>query len=140
VQYLVGLAVVRACRDERALGSERGTRVRLKWPNDVYVDLPSEAGGSEKKKVGGILVNTSFSDGNVHVVVGALRPVPRMRWRISVRTLTKFSKKNKKIKNLLRSERVRHQRVHPGARDSAFPALQAGRAARCGDGAGAHPN
>jgi len=38
------------------------------------------------------------------------------------------------------SERVRHQRVHPGARDSAFPALQAGRAARCGDGAGAHPN
>jgi biotin--protein ligase len=71
VQYLVGLAVVHACRDERALGAERGARVRLKWPNDVYVDLPAEAGG-EKKKVGGILVNASFSDGNVNVVVGAL--------------------------------------------------------------------
>jgi biotin---protein ligase len=71
VQYLVGLAVVHACRDERALGAERGVRVRLKWPNDVYVDLPAEAGG-EKKKVGGILVNASFSDGNVNVVVGAL--------------------------------------------------------------------
>ena len=73
VQYLVGLAVVRACRDPRALGAERGARVRLKWPNDVYVDLPSEAGGSEKKKVGGILVNTSFSDGNVDVVAGGSR-------------------------------------------------------------------
>jgi len=71
VQYLVGLAVVRACRNTRALGAERGARVRLKWPNDVYVDLGSESElWAGKKKVGGILVNTSFSDGNVDVVVG----------------------------------------------------------------------
>ncbi|KAI9508257.1 class II aaRS and biotin synthetase [Russula earlei] len=69
VQYLVGLAVVHASRDSRALGIVRGARVRLKWPNDVYIDLPSSAGG-EKKKVGGILVNTSFSDGNVDIVIG----------------------------------------------------------------------
>lgn len=71
VQYLAGLAIVRACRDGRALGAEAGAHVRLKWPNDVYIDLPSSSGtGSERKKVGGILVNTSFSDGNVHVIVG----------------------------------------------------------------------
>lgn len=74
VQYLAGLAIVRACRDERALGQERGARVRLKWPNDVYVDLrssssPSAAGG-EKKKVGGVLVNMNFADGNADVIVG----------------------------------------------------------------------
>ncbi|KAF8500181.1 class II aaRS and biotin synthetase [Russula emetica] len=80
VQYLVGLAIVRACRDERALGAERGARVRLKWPNDVYIDLlssssssssssPSVAGG-EKKKVGGILINMSFADGNADVIIG----------------------------------------------------------------------
>jgi hypothetical protein len=73
-QYLVGLAIVRACRDERALGAERGARVRLKWPNDVYVDLPSSsplvADGGEKKKVGGILVNMSLADGNADVIIG----------------------------------------------------------------------
>jgi biotin--protein ligase len=73
VQYLVGLAIVNACRDARALGPERGARVRLKWPNDVYIDLPSSStlAGSTKKKVGGILVNASFSDGNVDIVIGA---------------------------------------------------------------------
>jgi biotin--protein ligase len=71
VQYLAGLAIVRACRDERALGAERGARVRLKWPNDVYVDLPSSSsGGGAKKKVGGTLINMSFADGNADVIIG----------------------------------------------------------------------
>jgi biotin--protein ligase len=77
VQYLAGLAIVRACCDGRALGAERGARVRLKWPNDVYVDLPSSSSsvvGSEKKKVGGVLVNMSFADGNVDLIIGALYP------------------------------------------------------------------
>jgi len=71
VQYLVGLAIVRACRDGRALGAERGARVRLKWPNDVYV---------EKKKVGGVLVNMSFADGNADLVIGALYIRTREPW------------------------------------------------------------
>lgn len=72
VQYLAGLAIVRACRDGRVLGAERGARVLLKWPNDVYVDLPSSSvAGSEKKKVGGVLVNMNFADGNADVIVGA---------------------------------------------------------------------
>ncbi len=53
------------------LGRDHGARVKLKWPNDVYVELH---GGDTKKKVGGILVNTSFSGGNMDVVVGACLP------------------------------------------------------------------
>ncbi|TFY54489.1 hypothetical protein EVJ58_g8836 [Rhodofomes roseus] len=66
VQYLFGLAVVEACRDDGVLGKE-GKRVRLKWPNDVYV-VTSDG---EKKKIGGILVNTSFSGGKVDIVIGS---------------------------------------------------------------------
>jgi biotin---protein ligase len=69
VQYLACLAVIHACQHKRVLGSrddDRAGRVILKWPNDVYVELP----GGEKKKVGGILVNTSFSNGNMDIVVG----------------------------------------------------------------------
>ncbi|KAA1474395.1 class II aaRS and biotin synthetase [Dentipellis sp. KUC8613] len=65
VQYLFGLAVVRACRDAAVLGPEAGAGVRLKWPNDVYV-----VRGGEKKKIGGVLVNTSFSGGKVDIVIG----------------------------------------------------------------------
>lgn len=68
VQYLAGLAIINACRNRRVLGSEHGARVKLKWPNDVYVELPGSS--DMKKKVGGILVNTSFSGGNMDVVVG----------------------------------------------------------------------
>ncbi|KAH9916919.1 uncharacterized protein B0H18DRAFT_1136951 [Fomitopsis serialis] len=66
VQYLFGLAVVEACRDEGVLGEE-GRRARLKWPNDVYVVTNT----GEKRKIGGILVNTSFSGGKVEIVIGS---------------------------------------------------------------------
>lgn len=67
VQYLFALAVAEACRDESILGAE-GERVRLKWPNDIYA-LFGE-GVSDKKKIGGVLVNTSFQGGNVDIVIG----------------------------------------------------------------------
>ncbi|KAJ7507177.1 class II aaRS and biotin synthetase [Mycena galericulata] len=57
VQYLFALAVVEACRDESVLG-EAASPIRLKWPNDIYAVLDDEDGS--KKKIGGILVNTSF--------------------------------------------------------------------------------
>jgi hypothetical protein len=84
VQYLAGLAIVRACRDGRALGAERGARVRLKWPNDVYVDLPSSSvAEGEKKKVGGVLVNMNFADGNADLIIGALYPSYARAWPYS---------------------------------------------------------
>ncbi|KAF5379443.1 hypothetical protein D9615_006567 [Tricholomella constricta] len=64
VQYLFALAVVEACRDENVLG-KRGDQVRLKWPNDVYAVVEGE-----RKKIGGILVNTNFSGGKVDIVIG----------------------------------------------------------------------
>jgi biotin--protein ligase len=67
VQYLFALAVVEACREESVLGDE-GSVVRLKWPNDLYA-VYGDADG-EKRKIGGILVNTSFSGGKVDIVIG----------------------------------------------------------------------
>ncbi|KAI0080435.1 class II aaRS and biotin synthetase [Panus rudis PR-1116 ss-1] len=64
IQYLFALAVVEACRDQNVLGA-LGEQVRLKWPNDIYV-----VEGEQKRKVGGILVNTSFSGGEASIVIG----------------------------------------------------------------------
>jgi biotin--protein ligase len=67
VQYLFALSVVEACRDESVLGS-RGKHIRLKWPNDLYAVVgPKE---EERKKIGGILVNTSFTGRKVDIVIG----------------------------------------------------------------------
>jgi len=64
VQYLFGLAVTEACRSPSMLGSV-GDSVRLKWPNDLYAVVEGN-----KKKIGGILVNTNFSGGKVEVIIG----------------------------------------------------------------------
>lgn len=66
---------MKACRDDKILGSEKGKSVKLKWPNDIYIDLggDSKAGKASvdgRKKVGGVLVNTSFGGGNVDIVIG----------------------------------------------------------------------
>ena len=53
IQYLFTLAVVEACRDERVLGRAVGERVRIKWPNDLYI-VDREGNGG--RKVGGVLV------------------------------------------------------------------------------------
>ena len=68
VQYLFGLAVVEACRSPSVLGAF-GDRVRLKWPNDIYA-ITAQAGA---KKIGGILVNTSFMGGHVDIIIGSFR-------------------------------------------------------------------
>lgn len=67
IQYLFGLAVVEACRSSNILGAF-GDKVRLKWPNDIYA-LTEKHGAP--KKIGGILVNTSFMGGSVDVIIGS---------------------------------------------------------------------
>ncbi|OJA12338.1 hypothetical protein AZE42_02788 [Rhizopogon vesiculosus] len=71
IQYLYALAVVDACH---ALdpSSQWAHKVRLKWPNDIYGLFPCDKLGSkmEPRKVGGILVNTSFGGGVADVVIG----------------------------------------------------------------------
>lgn len=69
IQYIIALAIAEACRDENVLGEKLGSKVRLKWPNDLYVDLGVD-GKTDMKKFGGILVNTNFQGGEVDVVIG----------------------------------------------------------------------
>ncbi|KAK4703255.1 biotin---protein ligase, partial [Phenoliferia sp. Uapishka_3] len=66
VQYLFGLAVVEAVRREPGY---EGVAVKLKWPNDIYGDV-GEKGRPELKKIGGILVNSSYAGEDFTLVVG----------------------------------------------------------------------
>lgn len=47
--------------------------VCLKWPNDIYADLGADGGeGMERyRKIGGILVNSSFAGGEFSLIIGA---------------------------------------------------------------------
>ena len=72
VQYLFSLAVAEAFRGESVLGPTGiGKSVRLKWPNDIYVVVDGD-----NKKIGGVLVNTSFGKGAVDLVVGKVLALP----------------------------------------------------------------
>ena len=68
VQYLMALAVADAVDPTGKLG------VRIKWPNDIYAEAEGVAGaaaGSKgKAKLGGILVNTNYVNGQWRLVVG----------------------------------------------------------------------
>jgi biotin--protein ligase len=74
VQYLAALAVVKGIQ-----GYDKGTEnlpIKLKWPNDIYAFDPtaSKDPNNTKKspyvKIGGILVNSSYSGGDYTLVVG----------------------------------------------------------------------
>ncbi|GAA6022418.1 hypothetical protein JCM11491_001585 [Sporobolomyces phaffii] len=70
VQYLFGLAVVEAVR---TLPGYEKVGVCLKWPNDIYADMGPEEHGegmARYKKIGGILVNSSFANGEFTIVTG----------------------------------------------------------------------
>lgn len=69
VQYLAALAIVAGIH-----GYDKGYEklpVKLKWPNDIYA-LDPTAPEREKKyvKIGGILVNSSYSGGDYTLVTG----------------------------------------------------------------------
>ncbi|KIK41119.1 hypothetical protein CY34DRAFT_806469 [Suillus luteus UH-Slu-Lm8-n1] len=78
IQYLYALAIIDACHILDP-ASEWAHKVRLKWPNDIYGLFPSSqdspASNSksrpESRKIGGILVNTSFGGGMADVVIGS---------------------------------------------------------------------
>ncbi|CAG8775718.1 6451_t:CDS:2, partial [Gigaspora margarita] len=60
IQYLLSLAVV-----------EADIPLRLKWPNDIYAEIPLE--GSTKSdlvKIGGVLVNSNFVKDEFFIVAG----------------------------------------------------------------------
>ncbi|KAL1920953.1 uncharacterized protein VTP21DRAFT_11588 [Calcarisporiella thermophila] len=63
IQYLAGLAIVEAVRTRP--GYEE-IPLRLKWPNDIYAELQD----GTTVKIGGILVNSSFTKNEFTIVVG----------------------------------------------------------------------
>ncbi len=91
VQYLIGLAIVDGIKTYEPLSpTYRNLPVKLKWPNDIYARVPASsrakdsktqprstsARGEEEKekefvKIGGILVNSTYTSGDYTLVVGA---------------------------------------------------------------------
>ncbi|KAJ3017493.1 biotin holocarboxylase synthetase [Thoreauomyces humboldtii] len=65
VQYLAGLAIIEAIRSKP--GCE-DLPIHLKWPNDIYARAEPGPGGL--KKIGGILVTSSYQGGAFRMVVG----------------------------------------------------------------------
>lgn len=68
VQYLMAIATVEGIQSyDKGYGD---LPVKLKWPNDIYAQDPSKPGRKEYVKIGGVLVNSSYSSGNYHLVIG----------------------------------------------------------------------
>ncbi|KAJ3077160.1 biotin holocarboxylase synthetase [Podochytrium sp. JEL0797] len=85
LQYLFGLAVVEGICGMEGYGE---IPIRLKWPNDIY--CYSKEGETDKKvlkKIGGVLVNSSYMDGVFSVVIGCGLNVANSLPTISVNDL-----------------------------------------------------
>lgn len=80
IQYLTAIAIVEAVKsyDGRmhGTGAYADLPVKLKWPNDIYAQDPEKPYSDDAKKVpnyvkiGGILTNCAYSNGNYQMVVG----------------------------------------------------------------------
>jgi biotin--protein ligase len=67
VQYLAALAIVAGIKNY-APGYNK-IPVKLKWPNDIYAQLPGSS-NNPVVKIGGILVNSSYSGSSYDLVCG----------------------------------------------------------------------
>ncbi|KAK3384661.1 biotin-protein ligase [Lasiosphaeria ovina] len=68
VQYLAAVAIIEAIKTYD-VGYDK-LPVKLKWPNDIYAQDPTKAEQASFVKIGGILSNCAYSDGNYQVVLG----------------------------------------------------------------------
>lgn len=68
IQYLTAIAIVEGIKSYGK--GYQNLPVRLKWPNDIYAEDPSKPGKGEYVKIGGILVNSSYTAGSYQLVVG----------------------------------------------------------------------
>lgn len=87
VQYLFGLAVVEAVR--RTEGYE-DVKIVLKWPNDVYGDV----GQNEYKKIGGILVNSSYMSNEFSLVVGTSVFVANLKFGLKTYIISRMRREH----------------------------------------------
>lgn len=73
IQYLAAMAVVRAVKSYDADPRFAKLPVRLKWPNDIYAAITPGVGnvdGRTYAKIGGVLVNTSYSGSDYNIILG----------------------------------------------------------------------
>ncbi|KAI9794328.1 MAG: biotin holocarboxylase synthetase [Candelina submexicana] len=68
MQYLAALAIVEGIKSYDT--GYRDVPVKLKWPNDIYAQDPSKPKEKAYVKIGGILVNSSYSGREYLLVVG----------------------------------------------------------------------
>ncbi|KAJ3355341.1 biotin holocarboxylase synthetase [Entophlyctis luteolus] len=83
IQYLFGLAVVDGIR---TCEGYENIPLRLKWPNDIYC---FSCEGDEKvlKKIGGVLVNSSYQNGFFNIVIGCGLNVANRKPTLSINDL-----------------------------------------------------
>lgn len=62
IQYMIALAVVESIRERPGY---ENIPLRLKWPNDIYMETKDGL-----KKVGGLLINSTFVDEEFVLVIG----------------------------------------------------------------------
>ncbi|KAH9871618.1 hypothetical protein J1614_005873 [Plenodomus biglobosus] len=67
IQYLAALATLQGIKSY-APGYET-MPIKLKWPNDIYAQVPGSA-NNPVVKIGGILVNSSYAGSNYNIVCG----------------------------------------------------------------------
>ncbi|KAH8706921.1 biotin-protein ligase [Phaeosphaeriaceae sp. PMI808] len=67
IQYLAALAIVQGIKNYAPGYNEMP--VKLKWPNDIYAQLPGSA-NNPVVKIGGILVNSGYSGTSYDLVCG----------------------------------------------------------------------
>ncbi|CAG8433526.1 6288_t:CDS:2 [Diversispora eburnea] len=68
IQYLLSLAVVEAVRTEP---SYKDIPLRLKWPNDIYVEKFNDSSNSpELVKIGGVLLNSHVFENEFLLIAG----------------------------------------------------------------------
>ncbi|KAH8918057.1 class II aaRS and biotin synthetase [Atractiella rhizophila] len=90
IQYIMGLAVVEGLRSE---GVYEDLQIRLKWPNDVYVEM-DDGRGERWKKIGGILVNSTFINNVFQIVVGCGINTSNPRPTTSINELIEYQNRN----------------------------------------------
>lgn len=68
MQYIAGIAIVEAVKSY-ASGYE-DFPIEIKWPNDIYVQVSRDVDQPKRAKIGGILVECSYSGDEYFLVVG----------------------------------------------------------------------
>lgn len=114
VQYLAAIAIAEAVTsyDGRVGGAYAALPVKLKWPNDVYAQDPTNPWkdpankkGPNYVKIGGILTNCAYSNGQYQMVVGVGLNTTNAKPTTSLDALLPLLAKNPKPPSF-RSERL----------------------------------